>query len=626
MRHFHRISAVILACAFVAACSKGPGKKTVKSAAITDQALWALPFIEKAELPKNIKWQTNDSDPVFASPQAKKGGTMRLYLTSFPLTLRTVGPDSNGSFRSDLLDNQMDLLHLHPNTGSILPGLATHWAAGKDQKTLYLKLNPKARWSDGVPVTSMDFAFALHFMRSEYIVAPWYNTFYKEKFEKILIIDDHTFAVVGKDRKTLKDMVYYYAFEPRPRHFHRLDKDWVKDFNWEIEPNTGAYQIGKLDKGKSVVFKRKQDWWAKDLKYFKNRYNVDQLRYNVIRDTAVSWEYFKKGKIDGYSRLIQPDFWHQKAKGPLFDKGYIHKLWFYHDRPQPVYAMYMNQAVEMFKDKNVRIAFAYAMNVDKVLKLVLRGDYSRLHTNTYGHGRYYNESITARPFDLKKADRHLKLAGWGERGPDGIRVRNGKRLSARVTYGYKTHAGRLVVLKEEAKKAGIELTLQQLDSAASFKAMLEKQHEIAYTGWGAQDRMQYWGQWHSTNAFKPQTNNFSNTADPQLDQWIEVYRKVFDENVKIDMARKIQQRLHDEAYYIPLYAAPYIRNGYWRWVKLPDPPATKHSKDMFAYPFNGDWGGTYWIDAKAKQETLAAMKSGKAFKPVTIIDTRYKID
>jgi microcin C transport system substrate-binding protein len=123
-------------------------------------------------LPDGIVWLTNDSDPLFASPEAQRGGTLHRALESFPLTFRVVGPDSNTSFRGAILGNQLGLTGIHPNTLNIIPELATHWAYGSDRKTMYFKLNPKARWSDGVPVTADDFAYTLDFMRSPFIVAP----------------------------------------------------------------------------------------------------------------------------------------------------------------------------------------------------------------------------------------------------------------------------------------------------------------------------------------------------------------------------------------------------------------------------------------------------------------------
>jgi microcin C transport system substrate-binding protein len=159
-------------------------------------AAWAAP-----ELPEDIEWLTNDSDPVYASPEAKKGGTFRDSLLSFPATFRSVGPDSNNSFAGVLRSNQLGLIGIHPNTENIIPELATHWAFGKDKKTMYFKLNEKARWSDGKPVTAHDFAYTIEFMRSEFIVAPFYNDYYTREIDRVIVYDDHTLAVVGTKAK-----------------------------------------------------------------------------------------------------------------------------------------------------------------------------------------------------------------------------------------------------------------------------------------------------------------------------------------------------------------------------------------------------------------------------------------
>ncbi|MGD9825674.1 MAG: ABC transporter substrate-binding protein, partial [Desulfobacter sp.] len=64
------------------------------------------------KLPDNIRWITNDTDPVFASDNAEKGGMVREAIMDFPMTFRVVGPDSNGSFRSAILDNQLSLINI----------------------------------------------------------------------------------------------------------------------------------------------------------------------------------------------------------------------------------------------------------------------------------------------------------------------------------------------------------------------------------------------------------------------------------------------------------------------------------------------------------------------------------
>ena len=49
-------------------------------------------WVWAASLPADLTWETNDTDPVFASPKALPGGNLNLFVDSFPLTFRTVGP------------------------------------------------------------------------------------------------------------------------------------------------------------------------------------------------------------------------------------------------------------------------------------------------------------------------------------------------------------------------------------------------------------------------------------------------------------------------------------------------------------------------------------------------------
>src|SRR6478735_12849324 len=116
-------------------------------------------------------------------------------------------------------------------------------------------------------------------------------------------------------------------------------------------------------------------------------------------------------------------------------------------------------------DIRVREALAYAMDFDKVINTVLHGDYSRMPTHNVGYGDYDNKAITPRNFDIAHAVKLLEEAGWTTTDSDGIRKKNGERLSLTISYGNALHSDRLVILKEEARKAGIELQLQLLDNS-----------------------------------------------------------------------------------------------------------------------------------------------------------------
>lgn len=576
-------------------------------------------------LPANLTWETNNDDPIFASPEAKQGGRYRTFITSFPLTLRLVGPDSNGGFAGYLRDNDLSLVGIHPNTLKPIPELATHWAFGDDGHSIYYKLDPDARWSDGRPVTADDYLFTLAFMRSKFILAPWYNNYYSEIITDLVKYDDYTIGIRSSVAKPHEELLFEVSVSPVPAHFHTLDENWVRDYNWRIEPNTGPYQITEVRKGKYVEFTRKADWWANDKRYFRYRFNPDHIRVKVIRDLNIAYQYFRKGELDDFP-LVMPIFWHKKAQGDIYQQGYVGKIKFYNDVPQPISGLFLNEDAPPLNDVNVRYALAHALNVQKVIDTVLRGDYERMQTANEGYGDYSNTAIRARTFDLRKANAYLEKAGWSERGADGIRVKNGQRLSIRVTYYNSGHNDRLVILAQEARKAGIELQLNLLDPSTAFKQILENKHQAAWMAWsGGGLSPRYWEFYHSDNAHKPQTNNVTNTDNPEMDAKIMAYRKATDKPTRVRLAHELEQMVHDQGAYIPTFKVPYTRAAFWRWLRLPSFYGTRTSDALFS-PMGGS-GGLFWIDEAEKEKIEQLKREGKPYPPapLMITDDTWKV-
>lgn len=144
----------------------------------------------------------------------------------------------------------------------------------------------------------------------------------------------------------------------------------------------------------------------------------------------------------------------------------------------------------------------------------------------------------------------------------------------------------------------------------------------------------YWEAFHSDNAYdvaflengsinpdriiKTQTNNLTLTADPILDGMIDSYRHHEDLEEMRKLAFAMEERLHDDASFVPGWVAPYFRTGHWRWLKYPEGTfGTKHSRS--------DWEDfVHWIDEDVKKETRAAMKSGDTYPPEVNIYDQHK--
>lgn len=590
-----------------------------------------------ADLPPELMWVDSSNLPEIGSPKAKKGGTAYAAIQDFPRTLRTIGPDSNGSFRGYLLDDvAVQIAHRHPNMNEIgpngnyyYPGLAKEWAIDNETQTVYVRLDPKARWSDGEPVTADDFLFKFFFMHSKYIKAPWYNNFYNRFFSGITKYDDLTFAVkvsVNKPNFTT------YVFEdiPMPEHFYgELGDDYTERYQWKFAPTTAAYVIeeGDIRKGDSITFTRQKEWWAKDKRNFRYRYNYDKQRIQVVRDNAKAFEMFKKGELDGFG-LSLAEYWYDKLPDddPLVENGYIKKAVFYNQRPRPPYGMWMNRSKPLLDNRDIRLGIQYSSNWQLVIDKYFRGDYQRLNHTAVGYGPFSHPKIRAREFSVDKALEHFAKAGFNKRGPDGILVNDeGVRLSISLTTSYTTLKDALTIIKEEAVKAGLDLRLQILDGTAGFKLAQEKQHEIHFLAWGYGAEMypRYWETFHSRNAYnadgsiKTQTNNLNSMNIPELDTLIDEYRTSTNSSKMIEMAHEMEEIVHDDAAFVPAFVIPFYRVGYWRWRHYPDDFDVMQSSSSSEFGFA-------WMDVEEKKATLKAKRSGETFEKSIEVYDQYK--
>ena len=360
-----------------------------------------------SDIPANLNWQEGAEEKEFSSPAAQKGGTWEVFMRDFPRTLRTIGPDANGAFRSYLLDyNVMSLTHAHPNSDGYYPGLANSWAVDEDGRTVYFKLDPKARYSDGENVKVSDFFFFFYFMRSKHIQAPWYNDFYgKDKFQKVTLYDENTLSITFYKAKP--DIVERVSIRAKPEHFYgELDGEFLSKYQWNPEPTTGAYVAlpENVDKGKSITLVRQEDWWADQKRFFRYRFNPEKIKVSVVRDYNKAFEIFLKGGVDMFG-LAKTEFWYDKLPDDhqLVKNGYLSKVTFFNQTPPPSYALRINSQKAPFDDLNVRIGFHHAMNFDMVLEKIFRGDFVRMNTVADGYGERSHPTLKAREFSVEKA-------------------------------------------------------------------------------------------------------------------------------------------------------------------------------------------------------------------------------
>jgi len=603
-------------------------------------------FSTPEALPEDLDWEDGMNLPEIGSTRAKKGGTRFGRIQDFPRTLRIVGPDSNGSFRPYILDDTtMAFAHRHPNVTDIgehghhhFPGLAESWAVDSENKTVYVRIKPEARWSDGVPITVDDVFFMFFFYQSKYINAPWYNNWYERSYTSVTRYDDHTFSVTIPEAKP--DMnSRVLSLRPIPRHFYKeLGDDFVERYQWRFQPTSGPYVIKdeNIQRGRSIRLTRNPDWWARDNKFWKNRFNYDAIHLSVVRDTEKAFQLFLKGELDGFSmNLAEYNYEKLPDDHPLVEKGYIAKYTFYNQRPRPTFGFWINQAKPLLQDRNIRVGIHHATNWQKVIDQYFRGDYIRMRTSADGYEAFTHPTLKPRGYDVEKALDYFARAGFKNRGEDGI-LRNdeGQRLSVTVTTGYESLQDLLLIIKEEALNAGIDMRIEVLDGTAAWKKAQEKKHDIIFSAFGVSPEMypRYWETYHSVNAYdrpflpdgsvnpdrelKTQTNNLVSIANPELDELIEAYRASEDAEAMMELAHAMEEILYDNASFVPGFVMPFFRWAAWRWIRYPEDGNVKIAGDSGEYFLA-------WIDSGIREQVEEARKEGQALPPIRKVFDQY---
>jgi microcin C transport system substrate-binding protein len=589
---------------------------------------------------KGLTWDDSSDLPPFADPAAKKGGTLNYFISDFPGTFRVIGPADNDPFRQYQLDYVAPaFVEAHPNyPGRCFPDLAASWAIDKAKRTVYFKLDPDARWSDGVPFTTDDVVFTWYFYRSPQLQEPWYNDFYHKTYSRLTVYDAHTFAMTLPELRP--DMLVRAGnVNPFPKHFFAdFGPGWVQRHNWIISPTLGAYTIKEEDikRTTSITLSHVQNWWAADKKFQRGRFNPDRIHLSVIHDPDKAYEAFIRGDLDLFP-LSTPQ-WYEKLKddGPEVMSGFTVKALFYHDIPTPDFGLWINESMPILDDVNVRIGIAYASNMDLVCKQYFRGAASVQKTASDGYGWDPNPGVRPRPFDPDKAREAFAKAGFTQQGPDGILMdAKGRRLSFTLTTVYKRYQDVLVILKQEALKAGLEFNLEVLDMTTGFQKEQEKKHQIALTAFNRTPEMypRYWECFDGINAYdvpylkdgspnpdrklKIDTNNLSEIADPRIDALVAQYDKAETMDQVKDISFKLEQLIYDNAGWVNGWKTPFLRSAYRPWIKWPADFNPKQALDFEQFFL-------MWIDPDLEKQALEAKAAGKSLPPQVLVYDKYK--
>jgi microcin C transport system substrate-binding protein len=609
------------------------------AAATADEAPPAAKAPVTARLPAGIVWETNTDDPPIGSPQAQRGGTLRFGMGAYPLTFRLMGPNSNDAFAGWNREFTMNfgLVSRHPVTDRYIPWMATHWSVQPDQRTIYLKLDRDAKFSDGTPVTADAYVFTWKMMLSEHIVDPFYTSYAKRYYESVDKIDDYTLRIVGT-RPSWRPLSDYAGLWPSPGHAIVLDQDWVTRTNNQPQIAVGPYVVSQVVRGESVTFERVPNWWGERKRYFRGLWNFDRIHLRVIpREREL--DFLRRGEVDLIVESTART-WNEEYTFPGVRNGWIRRARVFVDVPSGVYGLHMNLEAPIFRNKDFRKAMQHLFNFERLNRNLMYREYFR-QVSFFEGTEYANPSLAPYAFDPVKAREYLRRAGYrrpdegrndsllGRIGAvarglvftrsekDDILVNDkGERASFSLIYGSRGIERHLTVMQQEYRRAGVDIQLRLLEPGTAFERGLERKYEMTLTartaGFYPSPRQYLHTEFKNTT----NNNNIWGFGTDEVDKLVEIYEQDLDFEARRNALYRIDDIVHEEAFYIPFWRSPYIRIAYWDYVRFPDFYLPKRTEQVTDYM-------VYWIDTARQARLAEDMRAGRRYPVDAEIDKDF---
>jgi len=535
----------------------------------------------------------------YVNPDAPKGGTLKMAVVSNgfdsfnPFDIRGVAAAGISSYVYDTL-----LEYSADEAFSMYGLIAESLETPEDRSYVVFNLRKAARFQDGEPITAEDVNFSFETLTTK--GHPFYRNYYAG-VSKVTVETPHRIRFDFKQSSNRELPLILGQMPILPAHYWQSRE--FGDNGLTPPVGSGAYRIGSFEAGRSIVYDRLDDYWAKDLAVRKGRFNFDHIRYDYYTDDTVALEAFKAGNFD-FRIESSAKNWATAYTGEKFDKGVIVKEAIEHHRPTGMQGFVFNTRREIFSDPLVRKALAYGFDYEWTNKNLFFGQYTRtrsyfenseLASSGLPTGReleilekyrgQLGEDIFTEPYtvpstdgpqglrkNLRTAMELLRSAGYQIRDGKMVHAETGKPLQFEILLFQKTFERVVLPFKNNLAKLGIDISVRLVDSNQYVQRAREFDFDMITQGIGQSDspgneQREFW---HSSTKDAKGSRNYAGVSDPVVDELVSLVIQAPDREELVQRTRALDRVLLHGHYVIPHWHLAKDRVAYWNHLKHPD--------------------------------------------------------
>lgn len=549
----------------------------------------------------------------YAHPDAPKGGTLRLGMlgTFDSLNFYIVKGVTPGLV---LLTAATLLEEAHDRAGESYAYTAESVELAPDGSWVIFRLNPKAQFSNGEPVTADDVIWVFETLRTK--GAPLYRTYYKN-ISKVEKLDDRTvkFSFNTTTNRELPGILgqlpilskKYYETHP------------FTETSLKAGPSSGPYQVDTVSPGRMLVIKRVENWWGETVPSQKGRHNFDKIRADYYLESNALFEGFKSGQYDLRQEHSAKN-WATAYTFPAFQQGRVKREEIKHALSDGTVGLAFNTRRPLFSDIRVRKALTLLLDFPWINKHLFYGLYHR-NTSYYPNSDFAakglpsdSEKAILQPFQAQlppeiltqsftlpepqtESDRRalqeqalslLTEAGYEIKDAVLVNRQTQQPFAFEILIYDKTLEKIMPNFASSLKRVGIQANVRNLDAAAYQLRVDTLDFDMIYAGilqspsLGNEQR-DFFG---SERADTPGTRNVFGIKNAIVDQLIEQLIHSTSYPSLTDHAKALDRVLLWNYYMVPAWHSGVARIAYWNRFSRPEITPKYHAVDITTWWFD----------------------------------------
>lgn len=474
----------------------------------------------------------------------KQGGTLRFSMTSPVANWNNSTVDGNGVDLKNIYNFVSPGFFEYDDKGEAKPNpnfVTKVEDVTKDGKTtVTMVLNPKAKWNSGRQISPDDFIATIKCTQDEKYL--WASTDGYDQIEKVEKVDDTTVKFHFKSSfPDWTSIISGTLPKEQVASAEVFNNGMAKTYNndwyagpFKIESYNNAQQL--------VTLVPNEKWWG-------DKPLLDKVTFRVL-DSAAEATSFANKEIDVLDYIISANTYKQAQQRSDAEVRQNFGLQWRH--------FTLNASSGVLADKAVRQALVRATDRAAITKSSLAGMPVDANKVLLGNHFFmpsqegYVDNSTKWSHDIEAAKKLLDGAGWKEPSPGAIRVKDGKKLSIKYTRptAVPTTKTESELLQSQLKKIGMEVVMEDVESAKYFKDYINKKNfEITSFTWqGTPYPMMNIGQIYGKG-----NSNFTGQSIKELNELIDKINVEADHKKRVAMTNQADEIIWENVLNFPIY-------------------------------------------------------------------------